>query len=307
MQRLARLVLPSIVLACASGPAGAQEFVAGQPLSAVNEAGTHVPLSDNVKVYGSFFFSESCTFDPSRNLILAMNAGNRGDAAENDGYVSLINPDGSVHTAKWIGATRDGLELYDPLGSAISNGVLYAVDGATVRSFDLATGRPRRPIVVPVATRMNGIAVAADGTIYASNTRDPARIVKVTPDGTSSIFAEGDPLAAPNGVAIDRDGNIVVVNVESTAVITYDRNGTVVRVEHAVESGNDGVVVTEDGTKYVSSVRFGSVSRIRPGEPAEVIASGIPSAASMCYDSVQKQLVIPMNNNFALAFIPLEP
>ena len=60
-----------------------------------------------------------------------------------------------------------------------------------------------------------------------------------------------------------------------------------------------------DGTKYVSSVRFGSVSRIRPGKPAEIIASGIPSPASMCYDSKQNQLVIPMNNNNALAFIKL--
>jgi len=65
------------------------------------------------------------------------------------------------------------------------------------------------------------------------------------------------------------------------------------------------VVVTEDGTKYVSSVRFGSVSRIRRGQPAEVIASGIPSAASMCYDSVQRQLVIPLNPNNAVAFIKL--
>ena len=58
-------------------------------------------------------------------------------------------------------------------------------------------------------------------------------------------------------------------------------------------------------TGPVSSVRYGSVSRIRPGQAAEVIASGIPSAASMCYDSVQNQLVIPMNQNNALAFIPL--
>ena len=39
--------------------------------------------------------------------------------------------------------------------------------------------------------------------------------------------------------------------------------------------------------------------------PAEIIASGIPSAASMCYDSRQNQLVIPLNPNNALAFISL--
>lgn len=283
----------------------AQEFAAGEPIGAVNEAGVRVPMSSNVKVYGSFHFSESCTFDPAKNLILAMNNGERGDGTENDGFVSLINPDGSVHTPKWIGATRDGLELHHPLGSAIANGVLYTVDVGYVRSFDLASGRPLRSVAIPGSTVLNGIAATADGTVYASNTRSPEVIYKVTPDGTVSTFAEGAPLSAPNGVAMDLEGNIVVVNVNDNAVITYRPNGEVLRIEHSVEGGNDGVVVTEDGTKYTSSVRFGSVSRIRPGQPAEIIASGIPSAASMCYDSVQKQLVIPMNPNFALAFIKL--
>ncbi len=89
-------------------------------------------------------------------------------------------------------------------------------------------------------------------------------------------------------------------------VSTFNSQGELVNTEYAVEGGNDGLVVTEDGTKNVSSVRFGSVSRIRSGQPAEIIASGIPSAASMCYDSVQNQLVISMNPNDALAFIPLD-
>lgn len=105
-------------------------------------------MSDNVKVFGSFHFSESCTFDPDNNLVLAMNTGNRGDGTENDGFVSLINPDGSVHTAKWIGVNRDGLELHHPLGSAISHGFLYTVDLGYVRSFDLATGQPLKAVPI---------------------------------------------------------------------------------------------------------------------------------------------------------------
>ena len=66
-----------------------------------------------------------------------------------------------------------------------------------------------------------------------------------------------------------------------------------------------GIVIMDDGTKYVCSVRHGSVSRIRPGQEAEIIAKGIPSAASMCYDSIQHQLVIPMNPNNGLAFLKL--
>lgn len=297
-----KLLLSGLIAVALSATTQAQTFTAGGPLGTVNESGVNTPLSDNVKVYGSFRMAESCTFDPARNLILAMNNG----VQANDGYVSLINPDGSVHTSKWIGATRDGLTLSQPLGSAINNGVLYAVDVDTVHMFDLATGQPLSSIKIPEATLLNGIGVAADGTVYASNTRAIERIYKVTPEGESSVFAEGGPLAAPNGVAVDNDGNIVVVNVGDNAVLTYNPAGEVIRTEHAVEGGNDGVVIMADGTKYVSSVRFGSVSRIRPGETAQIIASGIPSAASMCYDSVQNQLVIPMNSNNALAFIPLD-
>jgi hypothetical protein len=60
-----------------------------------------------------------------------------------------------------------------------------------------------------------------------------------------------------------------------------------------------------DGTKYVSSVQQGGVSRIRPGRKPELIAENIPNPASMCYDSGDNQLVIPMNANNAMAFISL--
>ena len=303
-----RRIIPAILMAVGlTVTTAAQDFAAGEPIGALSEAREWRPMSDNVTVYGSFHFAESCTFDPDKNLILAMNAGNREAPGDNDGYVSLINPDGSVHTPKWIGATRDGLELHDPLGSAISNGVLYTVDSGYVRQFDLDTGQPLRSVPVPGSTLLNGIAVTDDGTVYASNTRPASQLWKITADGDPSLFAEGAPLEAPNGVAIDQDGNIVVVNVGDNAVITYDQSGTVIQTEHSVEGGNDGVVITAGGTKYVSSVRYGSVSRIRPGQEAEIIASGIPSAASMCYDSTQNQLVIPLNPNYALAFVRLSP
>jgi DNA-binding beta-propeller fold protein YncE len=305
----------ALAQAPAQQPAQPQPFRAGTPLSATNESGQVKTMSRNVKVYGSFHFAESCTFDPDRNLILAMNAANPRDMANpltpNDGFVSLINPDGSVHTSKWIGATRDGLTLVHPLGSAIQGGTLYVNDGNVIRTFDLRTGMPKQAFEVREAVNLNGIGVAPDGTMYASNTgsatqpENKQRIYKVTPSGQSSVFVDGAPLNLPNGVAIDPQGNVVVVNIGSNDVQTFDKAGKLIKTEHAKEAGNDGLVVLPDGTKYVSSVRFGSVSKIAPGKEAEVIAEGIPSAASMCYDSKQNQLVIPLNPNNALAFIPL--
>lgn len=286
--------------------AASQEFRAGEPLGTVNEAGKAMPISKNVKVYGSFRFAESVTFDAERNLLIVMNAGVAQNVQENDGYVSLLHPDGSVHTAKWIGATRAGLTLNHPLGSALHGGVLYAADINFVRTFDQATGKPGRSIEVPGATFLNGIAVAKDGTIYVSNTRPPEAVYKITADGTVSTFVPGGaPLAQPNGVAMDPDGNVVVLNMGHNKVLTFDPQGKLVRTEESTESGNDGIVILPDGTKYVSSVRFGSVTQLRSGQPAKVIATGIPSAASMGYDSKQRQLVIPMNDNNALGFLKL--
>lgn len=296
----------SIHLANVFNPTLAAEFRAGEPLGTVNEAGEAVSISANVRVFGSFRFTESCTFDPARNLILAMNAGVPQDQQENDGYVSLINPDGSVHTSKWIGATRDGLTLHHPLGSAIRDKVLYTADQNVVRTFDLSTGQPGPAYEVPEANFLNGIAVAADGTVFVSNSRPPERVYAITTQGAVSVFVDSSPLAIPNGVAIDNEGRVVVVNIGDNAVLTFNRAGELVLTEHAAESGNDGLVIMPDGTKYVSSVRYGSVSRIRPGTAAEVLASGIPSAASMCYDSIQNQLVIPMNSHNALAFVKLD-
>jgi hypothetical protein len=300
------LLLGGTAFAPSRATAQEKKFEVGKPLGSVNEAGEFVPISSNVKVYGSFRFAESCTYDPERNLIVVMNAGNPQMLEANDGYVSLLHPDGSVHTAKWIGATRDGLTLNHPLGSAIRNGVLYTADIDVVRTFDLAKGTPGPAYPVEGATFLNGIGVTKEGTIYVSNTRPPERVYKITAEGAVSTFVDGKPLVTPNGVAIDPEGNVVVVNIGDNAVLTFDPSGKLIRTEHAVEAGNDGLVIMSDGTKYVSSVRFGSVSKLVPGQPAKMIASGIPSAASMGYDSKQKQLVIPMNNNNAVAFIKLE-
>ena len=111
-------------------PAAAQDFSAGEPIGARSEAGEWRPMSDNVKVYGSFHFTESCTFDPGKTLILAMNAGNRTAPNDNDGYVSLIHPDGSVHTPSGSA----------PPGTAWSSTIRWAVPSVMVSSTRLIPG-----------------------------------------------------------------------------------------------------------------------------------------------------------------------
>ena len=251
----------------------------------------------------------------------------------NNAWVSFINHDGSVHTARWIGVQSPAdraslmppLVLNEPFGSDIANGMLYVADRdgnttptepgvAVIRRFNMQTGAPAGEMRVDRVVWFNDIEVADDGTVYATVTGDrgenqnPAtwQVWKIAPDGDASIFVQGPPLFAPNGIAFDPQGNVVVVNVGNADVLTFSKAGQLLKTESAAQAGSDGLVIMPDGTKYVSSVINGGVSRIRPGKPAELIARNIPHAASMCYDAGAKQLVIPMNPNNGLAFVRLD-
>jgi hypothetical protein len=320
----------------AAAPAAPVPYFVGNRLGMpINPAadGAFNAVSNNVKVFGSVYSAESCSYDPVRRVIVVPNRGVAQNVRTNDAWITFLNHDGSVHTSRWVGVQNPGdqrstmtppLVLNEPLGSDIANGILYLADrdGGTgpndpavsvIRSFNMQTGAPGRSFRVEKSTGFNDIEVADDGTIYATQTGtggqtpDPTswQVWKITPDGNASIFAQGAPMRQPNGIAFDPQGNIVVVNIGTEDVVTFSKDGKVVRTEKAVQSGNDGLVIMRDGTKYVSSVVNGGVSRIRPGRNAELIAQNIPNPASMCYDSDANQLVIPMNANNALAFIRL--
>jgi len=310
---------------------GPQPYMLGNPLGLpINPApnGSFNPISPNVKVYGAIYAAESCSYDPDRGVIVVPNRGVPQNVQTNNAWISFLNHDGSVHTARWIGIANPGpqrtnstppLVLNEPLGSDIVNGTLYLADrdGGTsqtdpsvsvVRTFNMKTGMPGREYKTEKVTGFNDLAIDKAGNIYGTVTAvgDGAQVWKITPDGTASIFFQNVPLVAPNGVAIDPQGNIVVVNIGNPDVITFSPDGKVVKTEKAAQAGNDGLVIMNDGTKYVSSVQNGGVSKIRPNQTAELIAQNVPSAASMCYDSGANQLVIPMNANNALAFISLK-
>ena len=331
-----------LVIGVVAGASLAQQAQQPQPYAVGNRLGLPVtpaadgafePISSNVKVYGAIYSAESCSYDPGRGVIVVPNRGVPQNVQTNNAWVSFVNHDGSVHTARWIGVQNPPeratltppLVLNEPYGSDIANGMLYVADRdggttanepsvAVIRRFDMRTGAPAGEFRVDRSTWFNDIEVADDGTIYATqtgdrgDTADPAtwQVWKITPNGMASIFVQGAPLRQPNGVALDRQGNIVVVNIGNDEVLTFSPAGQLTKTEHAAQSGNDGLVIMADGTKYVSSVVNGGVSRIRAGRPAELIARNIPSAASMCYDAGANQLVIPMNPNNGLAFIRLQ-
>ena len=319
------------------GPPTQQPFSVGNALGlpiAPAADGAFNPMSKNVKVFGAIYSAESCSYDPTRDLIVVPNRGVAQNVQTNNAWISFINHDGSVHTARWIGIQNPGeqrdnlnpkLVLNEPLGSDIVNGVLYLADrdGGTspsdpvvsvVRKFNMKIGRadgrsacaeverlqrPRRRERRHRLRHADRHRRRNAGSDHLAGVEDHAGRRGVDPRAGRAVAAAQRHRARPQGQ--HRGGQI-----GNDEVLTFTPTGMLVSTEKASQPGNDGLVIRPDGTKYVSSVVNGGVSRIRPGRPSELIAQNIPNPASMCYDAGGNQLVIPMNANNALAFIPLQ-
>src|SRR5688572_30148790 len=184
---LGSAALLSVVSASMSSAQAPQPgpFTVGNPLGlpiVPTEGASFSPMSSNVKVYGAIFSAESCSYDPVRNLIVVPNRSVGQNVQDNNAWISFINHDGSVHTARWIGVNRNELILNEPLGSDIVNGVLYLADRdgglrtlvvsgtdlqagpntpqvSVIRKFDMQTGRPLGEIRVESATGFNDLEV----------------------------------------------------------------------------------------------------------------------------------------------------
>lgn len=341
MDNKSKLIFAFITLILTTGllvpPVWAQgqdsaSYPVGKPLGLTSD-GEFQPISSNVTVYGALGSAESCIYDPERELIVVPNRGVSQQVQTNNAWVSLINHDGSVHTSKWIGIQSPSqrselsppLVFNEPLGSTIAGGILYVADRdggtgnddpsvAVIRRFNMETGKPLEDIRIEDSPWINDITVAEDGTIYTTQTGDLGqnpdpqswRVWEISPQGNISVFTVGNPINIPNGIAIDPDGNIVVVNFGNPDVLTFSPDGELLKTEKAVQAGGDGIEIMPDGTKYISSVRQGGISRISPDGTAELIAENIPSAASICYDSDANQLIVPMTSQHTLGFIPLD-
>ena len=309
---------------------GPQPYFVGNPLGLpVNPAadGAFAPMSSNVKVFGAIYATESCSYDAERDLI---GAPARGDAL----YESISDGRRFAGMEHWLPLFYTGLDtLFDHVGpipvvfdhlahEALSERRTLIEDYYDARrrsgpggDLSMKPGEPMGEVKIEGSPWINDIEVAPDGTIYASNTGvggkepqpDSWQIWKVAPDGVASVWIQGAPLNQPNGIAFDTEGNVVVVNIGNDEVLTFAAaDAKLLKTEKAAQPGNDGIVVLPDGTKYISSVMNGGITKLTPDGTASLIAENIPSAASMCYDAGAEQLVVPMNANNGLAFISLK-
>jgi uncharacterized protein (TIGR03663 family) len=214
---------------------------------------------------------DAIELDPER----AGAAGGSGPAADVEGRFIIGR----------LGVAPD--EMQNPYGVALDgDGNVYVVDSdlGRVQKFD---GRGNLLAAQGVPGGEGGqynqpadIAVDASGNVYVADTWNH-RIQKLAPDLTpigtwgrptsDLVNPPPDQLWAPRGIAIDRDGTILVVDSGTNRIRRYSSDGA--HIGDFGQRGKDpgdfdeptGIAIAPDGSIYVADSRNARIQKFAPG------------------------------------------
>ena len=256
----------------------------------------------------AFAKPECVRWDAERGRYLVSNINGGMTEADNNGFISLIEPGGAAEQ-KWIAGGSGGVTLNAPKGMAIASGTLYVADIDHLRMFDAASGEPKGAVAIDGAKFLNDMAVADDGTLYVtdSGTKDvPGAVYRVDADGSYRPIAEGRDLHRPNGIDWDREGRLVVVTFGGDEVMTLTTDGEVVN-RRTLDAGQlDGLVVADDGRMFVSSWKGRHIVRLDPDGTSETVLTNARTAAAFDLDSENNRLVVPLVRENKVAVVSLQ-
>ena len=245
---------------------------------------------------------ESVLWDPQQDVYFISNINGQPLAADNNGYISRVNPDTMQVEAKWVeGGVKPGVTLNAPKGMAIVGDTLYVADITSVRKFDRKSGAPQGEIKIPGSTFLNDLA--SDGiALYVSDSGlksgaggnfEPTgtdAIWKITKDKAQKIAA-GDDLKRPNGLAA-KGGKLWVVSFGGNELYQID-HGKKTNVATLPKGSLDGLVLLDDGSFLVSSWDGKAVYRGPAAGPFQTVLDNVNAPADIGYDSKRNRLLVP--------------
>jgi sugar lactone lactonase YvrE len=247
----------------------------------------------------SFFLVWGLTIDPTGNIYVS------------DGYyIRKVTPDGTVSTiagnsnGNTIGWDKDGkgnaATFLFATGIATDNsGNVYITDGSLIRKMTpdgTVSTLSVNNSLFPTAPNFTGIVLDASGNIYASDNGNNL-IMKLTPGGTSSIFAgngtkgsmDGQGTSAsfndPLDLGIDGSGNIFITDLISDKIRKLTPGGLVTTVAGNGSKGAsngpaaqasffapDGVAADKSGNLYISDYGNNLIRKIASDGTVSTVA-----------------------------------
>ncbi|MGH7283792.1 MAG: SMP-30/gluconolactonase/LRE family protein [Polyangiaceae bacterium] len=253
------------------------------PAETASAAPVTPPAPTAVFHLAGFQTPESVLWDDAADRYLVSNINGKPDAADGNGYISDVSPDGKLTTEKWIEGGKNKVTLNAPKGTGITNGLLYVADLDNVRMFDVKTGAPKGNVKIPGATFLNDIAIGADGKVYVSDTGIKFTDKGPAPTGTDAVWmieknkatkvAKSKELHGPNGLLVGADG-VWTVTFGAPELYRLDAKGAKQDVTKLPKGMLDGIVQLGDGSLLISSWEDNGVYRGKPnGEFTEAFAN----------------------------------
>lgn len=255
---------------------------------------------------GGFKTPESVLYDAEGDRYLVSNISGRPTGVDNDGYISVVSPEGKVVTEKWIagGATieKSKVTLNAPKGLAIVAGVLHVADLDTVRMFDLKTGKPKGEVKIKGATFLNDVAAAPDGKIFVSDSglkqNDKGDFEPTGTDavwsitkGRATVVRKEKVLGGPNGLLATKDG-VWVVTFGTNELYRLDAKGGQADVTKLPKGMLDGIVALGDAL-LISSWESGTIYKGKAGGTFEAVLTDLKAPADIGYDTKRNRVLVP--------------
>lgn len=250
-----------------------------------------------IHTWAGFQTPESVLWDELNDRYLVSNINGGATDLDDNGYISVVAPDGKVTTEKWIAGGRNGAHLDAPKGTAIANGALYVADITVVRIFDLASGAPRGEVIVPGAIFLNDVASGPDGTVYISDTgmklgEPVGAVYAIDKDGKLKTVAQSKDLGAPNGLGV-HGKSLLVVSFNSSELYRLDEKGQKQDVTRLPKGSLDGIVQLGADDLLISSWEGSAVYKGKLNGSFEAVLENQVSPADIGWDKKRSRLLVP--------------
>lgn len=259
---------------------------------------------------------ESVLYDAQNDIYLVSNINGNPSAADGNGYISRLSPDGTVLELKWIDGESEGVALNAPKGMAISGGVLYVSDITDVRLFDANTGAPKGSVAIAGSAFLNDAVAGPDGSVYVSDSgisfatgemqvvEGADAIYRVDASGATKLV--GGDLDRPNGLAV-KDGTILMVAFGNKGLLLgFGPDGAARSSKETGLGGLDGIEILPDGSALISSWATGAIHKLTPSGETSIVVENVPTPADLGYDTKRNRVLIPIFTENRLVFVDLD-
>ena len=264
-------------------------------------------LARQIAHLGDLHQPESVKYDAGKDVFYISNMVGFGSDKDANGYIVEVSAGDLTRSKVFAESGKSGVVLDAPKGMAIQGDTLWICDIDKMRAISRTTGLPLATLDLAPhgAVLLNDVTVGGDGAIYISDTgilmmpkgviySGGDKIFRIS-NGTVSVFAAGDILGRPNGLAWDTEQNrLVVASFADFKSELYTITASGERRLLGEANGRfDGVEPLGRGRFMVATWSDSSV-RLIGNRASARIAAKVMQPADIGFDSRRGRLAIPV-------------